>query len=887
MPPSAGMRFSRYELLSRLGAGGMGEVWRARDHDLHRDVAIKFLPEKYAADPNRFGRFSQEALAASKLTHPNIVTIHEVGQTSGLHYIVMELVEGQTLRGILLAQGEQPIPTRRLLEIGAQIAEGLAKAHAAGIVHRDLKPENVMVTSDGFVKVLDFGLAKLRSDSSADQERWFDSSAPTWPESPSPQTAAGVVLGTAGYMSPEQARGRTVDHRSDQFTLGSILYEMATGRQPFRRETPVQTIAAIIEDPPELLATLNPALPAPLRWVIERCLAKDPAERYASTLDLARELRGLQQHLGDAASTGSAPAVVGTPSRRAGRVLILALPVAAVVAVAAWLGPPAVEWATVALGLRPVPARKHIAVLPFRFVAAGPEDKALAEGLADLLTVRLAQLEHLQESLWVEPSGSVLQAGVRSADRAARALGVTLVVTGTVQRLEGRLVLTATLEDAHRNRALRAVTASGPEDLVDAVVRMLELELSAPEAAALHASATGVAEAATLAAQALGYTPYAEGRTALERYEQSQSIGRAIEAFNRALAHDPRYALAHSGLGEAYWRLYRNDRRPELVELAERHCARALELDDLLAPAWITLGIVQRETGRAEQAIADFRKALDRDPRSPDAHRELALAYQRLSRWEEAEAAYRKAIELRPESWSGYNYFGSYLASRGRYPEAETAFRSGLQRTPDNARLWMNLGGVLALQGRRAEAESALRRSLDLGPSAAAASNLATVQFSSGRYAEAARTLEQASAETRDYRVWRNLGAALYWAPGERPKSAAAYRHAIELGEQERKVDPKNGLTVAHLADCHAMLGEAREARELAEGALALAPADGQVAVVVAGVHERLGERRAAIERLLAGLRQGYSRAMVESDPFFTELRKDPRYAATARGPRS
>ena len=307
MPPSVGMRFGRYELLSRLGAGGMGEVWRARDHDLHRDVAVKFLPEKFATDPSRFSRFSQEARAASSLNHPNIVTIHEIGDTSGLHFIVMELVEGHTLRELLQTRESRPFTPRRLLEIGAQIAEGLAKAHAAGIVHRDLKPENVMVTADGFVKVLDFGLAKLRADGSGGQEQWFDSAAPTWPESPSPQTAVGAVLGTAGYMSPEQARGRPVDHRSDQFTLGTILYEMATGRQPFRRETPAQTIAAIIDDTPEPLHLLCPALPSPVRWLIERCLAKEPGERYASTLDLARELRSLREHLPEVASTGSSP----------------------------------------------------------------------------------------------------------------------------------------------------------------------------------------------------------------------------------------------------------------------------------------------------------------------------------------------------------------------------------------------------------------------------------------------------------------------------------------------------------------------------------------------------------------------------------------------------
>jgi tetratricopeptide (TPR) repeat protein len=884
MPPSAGMRFGRYELLSRLGAGGMGEVWRARDHDLHRDVAVKFLPGKFAADASRMGRFAQEARAASSLNHPNIVTIHEIGETSGLPYIVMELVEGHTLRELIVARETHPSTPRRLLEVGAQIADGLAKAHSAGIVHRDLKPENVMVTADGFVKILDFGLAKLRTEGSGGQEQWFDSASPTWPESPSPQTAVGVVLGTAGYMSPEQARGRPVDHRSDQFTLGAILYEMATGRQPFRRETPAQTIAAIIDDTPESLATVAPLLPPPLRWVIERCLAKDPADRYASTLDLAREVRGLREHLAEVASSSpSAPSAHPGPVPRRGRRVVLGLLAVIAVAAAAWVGPSALEHAAVALRLRSVPAEKHIAVLPFRAPGATAEDKALAEGVVDLLTVRLAQLERFQGSLWVEPSGNVLEAGVTSADRAARALGVTLVITGSVQRLNGRLLLTAALEDTRRNRTLRAVTADGVQALTDEVVHMLELELGAQEEAALRASTTGVAEAATLTAQALGYTPYAEGRTALERYEQSQNLERAISLFNRALEQDPRYALAHGGLGEAYWRLYENEKKPELVPLAERHCERALALDDLLARPWITLGMIHAGTGRAELALADFQKALDRDPRNPQASRERGYALERLERFAEAEASYRKAIELRPDLWSGHNYLGAFLTNRQRYPEAEAAFRRALELAPDNARVLSNLGGAYYLQDRLEDAEKALTRAVALQPSPTAVANLAALQFSKGRYTEAARTLERATATgTRDYRPWRNLGAALYWAPGERAKAADAYRHATTLAEEERRLAPKNPRLLAHRADCYAMLGEGAKARASAAEAVALAPEDRRVASLVAGVYEHLGDREAALRWLEIALRHGHPLGDIETDPTFEELRKDPRWAKIA-----
>ncbi len=878
MPPTVGMRFSRYELLSKVGAGGMGEVWRARDHELHRDVAVKFLPERFAADAARMGRFAQEARAASSLSHPNIVTIHEVGQAAGLPFIVMELVEGHTLRAIMAA-AERPLAVRQVLDIGAQIADGLAKAHAAGIIHRDLKPENVMVTGDGFVKILDFGLAKLRAVGSDGREVWFDSDAPTWPSSPSGQTASGVVLGTVGYMSPEQARGVEVDYRSDQFNLGAILYEMASGRQAFRRETPVQTIAAIIEDPPEPLALLNPALPAPMRWAIERCLAKEPAERYASTVDLAHELHSLREHLGEVPSAASAAAGdAGAPRRW--RLVIAGVAGAAAVASAILFGPPAVEWATVKLGVRAVPAEKHIAVLPFRISTASPGDRVLAEGLAELLSVRLAQLEPFQASLWVEPSSNVLQSGVTRAAQAARSLGATLAVTGSVHRVDGKLLLTAALEDTRLDRVLRAVTAESPETLVEGVVGMLELELGKPAAAALRASGTGVAEAATLASQALGYTPYAEGRSALERYEQQQNLERAIGLFNQALERDPSYALAHAGLGEAYWRLYRAARREEYVSLAREHCQRALELDDSLAPAWVTLGLLETGSGHAQAGIDALQHALDRDPRSADAYRELGLAYERAGRLDDAEATYRKAIELRPTSWAGYSYLGYLLVTRGRSAEAEVAFDRALEIAPDNARLWSNVGAARVFQGRLEEAQKAFRRSLDLNPTPQASSNLATLQFLDGRYADAARTLEAAAAGTRDYRVWRNLAAAYYWSPGERAKAKDACGTSLELGRRELEITPDDAALLIALADCHAMRGEVDEARRRGTQALEKGGANVPVLFEAGMVFEDLGDRAKALELIERALRAGYPLAEVEHLPGLRGLREDPRFQA-------
>jgi len=305
MALSAGTRLGPYEILSPLGAGGMGEVYRARDPRLGRLVAVKVLPEALALDLDRLSRFEQEARAASALNHPNIVTIHEIGREGETAFIAMELVEGTTLRELTLSG---PMPVRRVLNVGAQVAEGLAKAHAAGIVHRDLKPENVMVSKDGFVKILDFGLAKLVEPQSGE--------ASAMPTLAQPETHPGTVMGTVGYMSPEQASGEPLDFRSDQFSLGSIVYEMTTGRKAFQRKTAAETMSAIIREEPEPVGKLRPELPLPVRWILERCLSKDREERYASTRDLARDLASLRDHLSEASSGSEALLTASGKSRR-------------------------------------------------------------------------------------------------------------------------------------------------------------------------------------------------------------------------------------------------------------------------------------------------------------------------------------------------------------------------------------------------------------------------------------------------------------------------------------------------------------------------------------------------------------------------------------------
>ena len=305
MTVQSGTRLGPYEILAPIGAGGMGEVYRARDTRLGREVAIKVLPEALSADSGRLRRFEKEAQAASALNHPNIITVYDVGSSGPTSYIAMELVEGVTLRQ-LLADG--PMSLKKLFAIASQVAEGLAKAHGVGIVHRDLKPENVMVTKDGFVKILDFGLAKLAQPEIEEG----GSIAATLTKGTEP----GVVMGTVGYMSPEQASAKAVDFRSDQFSLGAILYEMATGKRAFQKKTAVETLSAILNEEPEPLAVAVPSAPVPLRWIVERCLAKDQEERYASTRDLARDLARLREGISEASAPGAFAAAVSGRARR-------------------------------------------------------------------------------------------------------------------------------------------------------------------------------------------------------------------------------------------------------------------------------------------------------------------------------------------------------------------------------------------------------------------------------------------------------------------------------------------------------------------------------------------------------------------------------------------
>jgi serine/threonine-protein kinase len=879
-----GRTFGRFKLLAPIGAGGMGQVWRARDTRLARDVAVKFLPDRLAVSSSDLARFEQEARAASALNHPNIITVHDIGAWNGRPYIVMELLEGRTLRQ-LLSRG-RPLELRRLCEIAAQLSAAMATAHAAGIVHRDLKPENVMVLADGTAKILDFGLAKLGGTYSVASD---ETTAPVGTPLPTdahdyptrPESQAGSVVGTVGYMAPEQVRGAVIDFRADQFAFGAILYELATGRRAFQRDSRIETLAAILDAEPEPVAAHNPAIPLPLRWTIDRCLAKKPADRYASSLDLARELRTLRDHLDEASAAseaGSGGRVASSGSRprpalaaRLRRPRALGAAAALVLAVAA-----ATAWRT--LVSPALPETKRLAVLAFHDAGLGPDYYAVADGLFETLTARLTQLESLEGSFWVVSASDIRESGIQSAEEARRRFGATLAVTGSCQRIGDQLRIHANLVDAKTLRQLRTHSfdsrlddlAALQDDLVRRVGEMLDLELGDEAAKRLDAGRTEVAAA---------YEPYLRGRSHLARYQNAGSLSAAVDAFQAALQRDPSFALAYAALGEAYWRQYELERDPALVPLARRACERAVGLNDLLAPVHVTLGLLARGTGEPERAVEHFRMALRLEPASATARREMGRALTDLGRKDEAEATLREALALRPGDWASHQALGGFYYLTGRYEEAAEQFRAMVEDAPDHERGWSSLGGIYHLMGRYDDARIAYRRSIEIRPSAIGYSNLATLEFYSGRVSESARLFERAVAlDDRDYRLWQNLAGAYYWSSAERHHAPAAYEKAVELARVALEVNPRDAGVLADLAECEAMLGRSAAARASIASALEAASGDPNIEFRAAFVYEQLGDRDRALERIGAALRAGYPQREIDGHPGLGLLRQDHRY---------
>jgi TolB-like protein len=671
-----------HRIVSAIGAGGMGEVYKTRDTRLQRDVAIKVLPRDFASDPERIQRFEQEARSASALNHPNILTIHDVGREGEIVYFVMEWVDGQTLRE-LLAGGR--LPLRRALDLCHQIAEGLAKAHAAGVVHRDLKPENVMVSADGFAKIVDFGLAKL-TEVRAPATDALTRTVGTTP---------GVVMGTFAYMSPEQASGRPVDYRSDQFALGVLTYELTTGTRPFARPTAVQSMAATIEDEPEPIDRLNPHVPARLAAVVARCLAKDPVERYESTRDLARDLKELREMRSHTAA-GGAPA-----ARRASPLVIVAA-VALVIAgvVAAW------SWRRLP-GVAPEPQRPLVAVRVLRNLSPDPAQGYFAAGMTEEIRGQLSQvsgLRILSENALTGSTGDVFPR--------ARELRVGSLVEGSVRVDGDRVRIAAALIDVTTQQTLwseqydrdLADVFAVQSDVALRIVEALRAKLSPGERKRVERRSTENLEA---------YRLYLQSQS-LSISERATNLA-AIEQLRQALALDPTFAAARARLAyrlvfmgyydEASW-----------IDKGVAEAQAAVRLDPSLDTAHSALAIGYARKGLATQARLSFLRALELNPSATSSIGNLSIHEGTYGRFEESLYWARRAFALSGKRDGNYYTVAQPLLGLRDDELTRWWLAEGERRFADSPSLQVVHALAELLEGRPADADTRLSRALARSP---------------------------------------------------------------------------------------------------------------------------------------------------------------------------
>ncbi len=847
-----GTKVSHYTIVERLGGGGMGVVFKAEDTRLKRFVALKFLPPELTRDEAAKERFMLEAQAASALDHPHVCAIHEIDETpDGQVFICMAYVDGESLTS-RIARG--PLAIDEAIVIAMQIAEALAQAHQHGIVHRDIKPANVMLTGDGAVKIVDFGLATL-----AGQAR---------------VTRPGLVVGTAAYMSPEQARGAAVDQRSDLWSLGVVMYEMLTGRLPFAAGSAQGLLHSILNEPFAPLERARPGLPRQLATIVSRCLTKEASERYQSAGDLRADLNCVRRTL----SLATAPIAAdlppaSMPRRRRPPVAALLGTVLVVLGTAVVLRP------ELRALLRPAEASAHkvLAVLPFSNVGDDPSNQGFCDGLPESLTSRLTQLERYQ--VWVVPFSDVRDKGITSPIKARDGLGVNLAVTGFVQRDAGHVRVTLNLNrmDGQTARQIRSKTIDErvselyllEDKAVWALAEMLDLELPRELRQTPLPGGTTVGAAQDCYLRALG---------ALNPSKGTPDAAAAVALFERAVGLDPRFVLAYAGLGEAYLAQYHTAKDPELVARAVAAGNKAAELDPTLPQVHAALGIIRLTKGDAMDAVHEFELALVPNPADASALRGLARAFETLGRFDDAEAAYKRAIAAQPGLWPSYKSLAQFYWHRSRYPEAEALYRQAMALDPGNEWIPSNLGALYFNVGRYADARAMFERSIAIRPTYAAYSNLGTLAFVQNDWSEAIARYERAVAlDDRDYAVWGNLAIAYHRLGGRDPQAREARLTAVKLAERQLAVNPHDPVVLVDLASYCANLGQ----KDRSRGYLAQVEAAGReqadLAVAIADVWTDLGDKEQAILWIETGLKLGFPAADLKQRSAFEGLLQDPR----------
>jgi serine/threonine protein kinase/Tol biopolymer transport system component/tetratricopeptide (TPR) repeat protein len=747
-----GSSLGPYKIIERLGAGGMGEVYLAEDTRLGRKVAVKVLPAHFTRNNERVRRFQQEARAASALNHPNIITIYEIGQVESHHFIATEFIEGETVRQHM---ARAQVKMSEALEIAIQAASALCAAHEAGIVHRDIKPENIMLRVDHIVKVLDFGLAKLT------ERKAITSESPTLVD-----TAQGMVMGTAFYMSPEQARGFAVDARTDIWSLAVVLYEMLAGRPPFEGQTGSDVIVSILDREPITLAKHSPDIPAELDWIVNKALRKDREERYQTTRDLLTDLKGLKRKLEfeEELERSVAPSITGETSAKSSR--------------RAKVGT-AGKRERASSGSTPAVARKRraaakaidaLAVLPLTNASPDPHLEYLSDGITESIINSLSQLPRLR----VMARSSVFRYKGRDVapQEIGRELGVRAVLTGRVLQIGERLVVAAELVDTtdetqlwgkHYNRDLSDIFEV-QEEIAHEITEALRLRLTGKEQKRLVKRYTENTEA---------YQLYLKGRHFFNK-RSVEGYRTAIEYYQQAIGIDPNYALAYAGLADCYANSSVAEISPkDAILKAKAAAAKALEIDDKLAEAHNASAHVKVNLDWDwSGAEREFKLALELNPNYAEAHHRYSHYLVAMGRFEESLTESFHGLELDPLDLTMNTHLGwHYLMARQDDEAIEQLKRTlELDKSFINARLY--LARAYERKGMLLEAITEIQKARDVyGQSQIASGLLGHAHAMAGQRNEALKIVEELSEQSKREHVWPYNIAVIYVGLGERDEA--------------------------------------------------------------------------------------------------------------------
>lgn len=845
---------SRYRIEKLLGEGGMGAVYKAYDVELGRTVAVKLVRPELSSSPMVMQRFKQELLLASKISHKNILRIHDIAEWNGVKFITMAFVEGCDLAGLMEQAGR--LPFDRALKFTRQLCLAMEAAHEAGVVHRDLKPQNILIDKDDNTYISDFGLAKSLETEATQMTR------------------TGQILGTPRYMSPEQVEAGDTDHRSDLYSLGLIVYEMFTGELPFRGDSAMQLMYQRVAAEPKDPRAIVPGLPDYIANVILKCLQKDPAKRYQSAREILTDLDSQQAPVIPPSRRTAGNATISIqlprPSRRGtflgigGLVLLLGIPLAV----------PGIRHRVFHTGTAAPAIQYRMAVLPLRNLG-DDSVKFVADGIGEALSAKMAGLQNVYVA-----SGSMVASAMalhKDDSGLATALGTPVLVRGTMQSSGDDLHVVMTADDVKTNTRLLNKEFTGKRkdllSLEDAIFNGLTNALT------IKLNSDDQARTMRPTEKVDAYETYLRGRDLLKGQQTIANFQNALTLFKQATDADPRFALAFSGMADSDMRLYDQTKDSKYLDQADAAAERAKLLNPELLEAHVAMGAIDRYRGRTEESLGELQLAQKMAPHSDEALRNLGRAYLQAGKAKEAIDALTEATRVNPYYWNNFNQLGYAYFQLGRNDEAIAQFNQVIGLEPNRPTGYAFKGAVLLREGKFDEAVPLLQKANDLQPSAQAVSNVGFAYYHAGKYGEAQTKFAQAVTMAPKEAIYRGNLADAYRASNQRDKAMAAYDEAIRIAFASYQVNPQDAATIGNLAIYYAKKGDAQRALDFIQKARAIDSKANALMYKEATIDAIAGRTPDALKMLGDALRNGFSLQEANSDPELVNLRKTPEYA--------